>query len=672
MKKIQNILMVTVISLFASMQMSCVDLRFGNDLLEKAPGVDVTIDTIFSSKMYADRALASVYATTRCGYPVHNSAWPLGSTGRFEYDFPCSQIDNDVLDALTDIIDSQCTWAGAFNMYYNGAYSADHENGSHGVKFGYMPRETRPDGKPLETSWIGIRKAFLYIDNVHKVPDMSDEEKAIRIGECKVIIAMHYSDMLRNFGGVPILKQAVEAGKEGEIDYSRQTIQTVTDYILQLCDEAAEVLPLTVSDTDDGHMTKASALGLKCRILDFIASPLFNSSRPYSDYKPAPKADNIDKLNPNDIEKMYWLGDFQQKRWEDVVVSCEEFFDAIGNAYQLVQPKGTSPQDYRDAWKTCYADRGNGELLIQTGRYMPTFADTYLRCFFGPSNDHGNNGRGYGGGCITLNFVDMFPYANGHKADYRQWIKDNGRVHNLNKTPFTNRDPRLYESVMIIGDTFQGRPAEMWDNGKEHNARDEFRAYTGFCSRKMLWDYNDETFMNKPTNYSYLRLAEIYLIYAEALNETGRKAEAMEQLDHIRTRVGLPPITDALLNELHQGKTLPTYNDGLMGDPKLREEILDERARELYFEECRLYDMIRWKREDIFRKTLYGIHMTVKEGVKKEDDWIIDDNFKIEYEDPFELTARYWKKHWDTKWYLSAFPPNEINKGYGLVQNPGW
>ena len=44
----------------ALLQSGCSDLRFGDDFLEKAPGIDVTIDTIFSSKMYADRALVSV------------------------------------------------------------------------------------------------------------------------------------------------------------------------------------------------------------------------------------------------------------------------------------------------------------------------------------------------------------------------------------------------------------------------------------------------------------------------------------------------------------------------------------------------------------------------------------------------------------------------------------
>ncbi|MCF0173031.1 MAG: RagB/SusD family nutrient uptake outer membrane protein, partial [Bacteroidales bacterium] len=155
----------------------CSDLRLGDDFLDKAPGVDVTIDTIFSSKMYADRALVSVYATTRCGYPIHNNAWPLQSAGQFQYDFPCSQIDNDVLDALTDIIDSQCTWAGAYNIYYNGAYSAQSENGHHGVKFGFLPRSTDGSGSPLELEWTGIRKAFLYINNVDRVPDMTEEQK---------------------------------------------------------------------------------------------------------------------------------------------------------------------------------------------------------------------------------------------------------------------------------------------------------------------------------------------------------------------------------------------------------------------------------------------------------------------------------------------------------------
>ena len=110
-------------------------------------------------------------------------------------------------------------------------------------------------------------------------------------------------------------------------------------------------------------------------------------------------------------------------------------------------------EGYRDAFSRCYAERYNGEILIATCRTMRTFGELYHRMYFGPSADtNGNAGRGYGGGCVTLNYVDMFPYSNGEKASYTQWIQEHGSIGTLDNNPFVNRDPRLYESVMIVGD----------------------------------------------------------------------------------------------------------------------------------------------------------------------------------------------------------------------------
>ena len=221
----------------------------------------------------------------------------------------------------------------------------------------------------------------------------------------------------------------------------------------------------------------------------------------------------------------------------------------------------------------------------------------------------------------------------------------------------------------------------MWIGGYERGAASANRAITGFCSRKFIWDYNDETYMNRPLNYAYLRMPEIYLTYAEALNELGRKDEALQWLNLVRQRVGIADMTDELLEANHSYKTLPSY-PGLAGDPKLREEILDERAREFFFEECRWYDIVRWKREDIFKKDLYGIKIEIEDAVRTTDtnnDGIVNAEDDIDpylstfrYSDPQKENDRYWKMNWDPKWYLSAFPTNEINKGYGLVQNPGW
>ena len=85
---------------------SCSDLAFGDAFLEKAPGVDVTIDTIFSSKLYADRALNSAYATLRTGLTIH------ANDGNFEHQQAGNKLGWDNLDALTDIMNSHCNWGG--------------------------------------------------------------------------------------------------------------------------------------------------------------------------------------------------------------------------------------------------------------------------------------------------------------------------------------------------------------------------------------------------------------------------------------------------------------------------------------------------------------------------------------------------------------------------------
>ena len=650
---------INVWAFLVCLSAGCSDLQLGPEFLDKSPGVDVTVDTVFSSKLYAERVLTSAYATLHPGLTVYNSSWPYSApsvdqTGQLD------GLNGDVLDALTDLISSHCEWGGVYGMYYNGQYSASMENGRTSTKFGYNPDQ--------DAVWTGIRRAFLFINNVDRVPDMTEGEKTVRKGEAYMIIACHYHELLRHFGGVPILRDAVDVNDELGNDYSRKTVAQVGGYIVELCDKAAGMLPWTVSAADDGRFTSAAAMALKCRVLMYLASPFFNSSEPYMEMG-APRGGNISKVDPDDVPEMVWLGGYDAQRWQDVADACEAFFEENtknGNPYSLVMPTENTPEGYRDAFSRGYADRHNGEILISSGRHTPTYRNMYHTVYYGCSTDEdGNTARGFGGGCVTLNFVDMFPNADGTRASYTDWIASHNHIGTLDDNPFTGRDPRLYESVMIVGDRFQDRIAEMWIGGEERGTEQNLRAITGFCTRKFLWDYNSVTCFSKPSNFPYMRLAELYLIYAEALNETGNKDAAMQQLDMVRNRVGLPDITDALLDELHSGKTLPDYPD-LIGDSRLREEIIDERARELYFEESRWHDIVRWKRDDIMRKTLYGIKITI--ATSDNEGNVTSLNFS----DPIAENDRYWKKNWSPKWWLSAFPANEVNKGYGLVQNPGW
>jgi hypothetical protein len=171
---------------------------------------------------------------------------------------------------------------------------------------------------------------------------------------------------------------------------------------------------------------------------------------------------------------------------------------------------------------------------------------------------------------------------------------------------------------------------------------------TGFKVRKFLLD-TDRNFASNtrglPVHWPYLRLAEIYLTYAEALNEAngGPPAEAYEAVNKVRNRVGLGD--------------LPTNLNKL----QFREAVLTERALEFGYEEVRWYDITRHLLDNVFTQRLSGEVTKATNAAKT-----------IFTYEKVTLPERLWTKQFSRKWYLSAFPATEVNKGYNLTQNPGW
>nr|WP_026166265.1 RagB/SusD family nutrient uptake outer membrane protein [Bacteroides propionicifaciens] len=610
---------------------SCVDdVNFGDSFLEKEPGVDVTIDVIFSDAESARRFLWDNYSRMYYALPTYWNALD-------------DKMNMGMFEALSDAFHSHLEWDGVNRLYYSGAYNAGHENsGGHG-RFSF----TR------ENTWEAVRASWVFIENVDRVPNMDDEEKARLKAEAKVIVASRYFDMFRHFGGLPIVDHAFPITTNPADYYTeRATVEATTNFMIKLLDEAAKDLPWSLPEDEianwDGRFTEASALGLKTSILLFAASPLFNDDVPYSTESPQDAVTN----------HHVWTGGYKSEMWTEALKACEDFFKKVqsNGIYELNQASGTSVNNYREAYQNAYFKRGSGgdnpELLISTRKRYTYGSNGQWDYYFPQSTTQGAF-------TPTQEFVEMFPMSDGTPFSW-----DNPEhVKNM----FSERDPRLFENILVNNADFQGRQAELWVGGREarDNSAKEVSEYaTGYGLYKFILDKSKN--INKPTLWPYLRMAEVHLNYAEALMVAGRTQEAIAQVDLVRARVGMKGLKESN----------PNLN---MNDSKvLLEEILRERACELGFEDVRFFDLIRHKRAQDFKKVLHGLRIYRADGIN--DSWSDKPaadrgprptEFKYEV---FELSnsKRIWWTNFSTKWYLTAFAPNEIHKDYGLTQNPGW
>ncbi len=573
---------------------SCEDFRLGDNFIDQPPEVlGITLDTVFDSELYAMQVLTKAYTFLPYGIPIN-------------YNNERSDVlHGDMLESITDMSYSTLSFGGGQRDYYNGAHNAADINKE--AKYNYTE----------EGAWEGIRYAWIFIENVHKVPDMTDAEKASRAAEAKMIVAFHYADMFRHFGGMSWFDHSI--GVNEDFNFPRLTVEETVNNIVDLIDEAVPDLEWRVSDDNEhGRMTQAFALGLKLRVLLFAASPIFNDDVPYMEGLAS-------------TAKMTWYGNKDKARWDRAKAAGKEFMDALAanGQYNLVSAVAPTEDAYREAFRNAYTQRDNGEVLLSV-------RNNY-------KNIYGKQWCSTGTGGIattqspTLKFVSTFPMADGSDfpADF-DWS-------NVAVDPYANRDPRFYETIMTHGRPFKGRTSELAIGGLDRD--DASKDGTGFIIYKFAQDQTTATSVGIVDSWPTMRLSEVYLSYAEAINESngGPNTEAYNLVDMVRNRVGLNGLSRTLTQE------------------QFRAAVLKERACELGYEQVHWHDIVRWKDEAAFKSPIQGVNMFIDASQST--------GFRYEV---FTLKDRNWQVDWNPKWYLSCFPLIEINKNYGLVQNPGW
>lgn len=580
--------------MLAGMFIACEDLKFGNDFLEKPISDDVLIDSVFSTKRYADQALRQFYKSL----PDYNPS-SLG----YHY-------ESQILDCYSDLgYTVRCSWR-------NGALTA---SGASGSAFPYHLTASDVQGDPS----FGIRKAYIYLENVDRVKDMTEEEKTLRKAEAKVVIAYHYSDLIRYYGGVPWIERAYDPGET--FHFERMTLEESVKKTVDLLDEAAGDLPWYTTDEEYGHMTAAVAKAIKFRLLLFVASPIFNNDTPYLDGEAAQK-------------RLSWYGDYQQKRWQDAYDAGKEFLllNKANEDYYRVEDTDNPRADFINGYFT----KGNKECIMPSFRWA-----VYAKGNKAWRMDY----QGYH--MPRSNYADMFRMLDGSEFDWEN------ETHRAN--PFFDaegkpvRDIRLYETLVVNGDKWSGKEKVESYVGGKHEPGGSDRGQSnelGYAYRKFFRNRGNE--MDKQ-RYScpLIRMPEIWLGMAEARNQLGLATtkdsdlgmDAYDMLNIVHMRAGFTtPVTSATVNA---GNDLLDY-------------LLSERACEFGQEDQRYHDM---------RRHLKGEEWATRPVEKLR---IYQTGVKNVY--TYEVTEDNAGYMWDDSWYLIPFPTEEMNKKYGLIQNPGW
>lgn len=676
---IKNIIGVSLLTLSLG---ACTDtVKFGNAFLEKAPGGTVTADTVFSNPEYTRNFLAGIYATQYYNLPTNSTnAAPQ-----------CQNYWKGMPDALGDDFHLLFNNTIVFGKYYNGSLTSAIDGNKNGNIYPYTN----------EYIWENVRHCWILIENIDKVPNMTDAEKARIKDEARCLMSYAYFIAFRFYGGLPIITGSF-TGSEGSYDLPRRSVESTVNFMVEQLNTVIKnkALPWAYegseATSETGHWTLAGAMALKCKVLQFAASPLFNDAQPYWQGKYTVEADTC-----------AWYGGSKPELWQQLKQACADFFaqmNANGH-YHLVQPLGTTQEDYRYAFRSGYILQNSPEILHSIRRSNNSHGNDYgwyNLGWGGKANGSGGNGRyAY---CPTQEYVEMFPWADGTPFDWDKaqqegkldqmfvkgdTVKGQQLLQNLQYT----RDPRLYETVMVNGDRqtlnwgdgrASGANWEMWVGGTTAGTQPMTNDGIYGTGYRMLKYIVGEVMRRKKPQWNAIMLSDIYLTYAEALLQADNNAtEAIKYVDAVRARVGLKGLV-----ECNPGKNLTSNKQALL------DEILRERACDLAFQLERYFDMIRYKRADLFERTLHGlrIYRLVKD---KNDNWVREEsqwynksfNKKLKEDDPnfyepshfdferFAITTgarSWWTDGFDPKWYLQPFPITEINKGYGLYQNAGW
>lgn len=553
--------------------------------------------------------------------------------------------------------------------------------------------------------WQGIRHCNVFLENIQiengGPRDVPEELRAQWIAEVKVIKAYMHFYLFQLYGPIPIVDKALPISAKGdEANVYREPVDKVVDYIVNTLDDAMEDLPfLNNLDavSEYGRMTKTIALSIKAKTLVLAASPIFNNNNYYLGFK-----------DKRDVE-LFPQGD-SQARWERALQACDEacrsaeadgailHISSDGGGGAITDINSLNISDTTKAMvslRQAVTDSWNREVIWATNESTTSLQQfstmlSNLEWMNAAGASGANMGQRHG---PTINVVELFYSSNGVPIEedidwasnnwYRDRYKtqspdDKHKKYYIKEGQETailhfNRSSRFYASVGFDGGVWEGRDRRMEQSSypnffynmgcgiKNYGGTGNFNP-AGYLAKKLSHlktSYTETRIQLVRENYSFpiIRLADIYLLLAESLNEVGgpqktdsKGNNAYYYLDKIRDRSGMNGVVQSWSRyAVNEYKNKPSALEGL------RDIIRRERLNELAFEGHFYYDVRRWLiAEDLFNKPILGWN---SRGTTKQEFY----NITILAEPRFSM-----------KDYLMPIRTSTLLQNQNLVQNPGW
>jgi hypothetical protein len=553
-----------------------------DDFLDRAPSVNLDEEKVFTNFVNAQAFQADIYS---------------GLTSRFN---AVGDYQPVPLASAADESESNAGYHGTkpFNM---GTYNGNDANISH--------------------YYTAIRKANLFLKNVDKIPFPDSKTKDQLIGEVYFLRAFYYNEMLKRFGGMPLLTEVDLFVPGDDLMRPRDTYRDCFAFIMDDLKKAIGMLPVILNTNEYGRATKGAAMALKARVLLYAASPLFSHKTGIWGMD-----GTVDDWYEKD-GKAWWL------KAAEAAKAVIDLTDESGKpVYAMYQTGAENKSDDYERLFFKRREHGNNEVIFYKHEAPIGFTNDQINVWM-PGGDFG------GAGAVqpTQDFVDLFEMSNG------KYIDEAGSGYN-DKDPYKNRDPRFYKIIIYHGSSWQGTTMDLSTTSAQFPTG---TFLTGYFVRKYVpEEVKKNTSTTSYHNWIYFRLAEMYLNYAEAMNEVeGPTQRVRDAVNTVRARSGVIALPADLTSD----------------KKSMRQRLQRERAIELCFEEHRWWDARRWStgEEGELATEWFGGQMN-RMVITKSGNNV---NFSKE---------AYYTRIFQPHNNLYQIPLGEMYKNPLFVQNPGY